>query len=266
MNAFTVDFEDWYQGIGIPLEQWGQYEKRIHIGHEKLLNLFSKYKIKATYFLLGKAIEDHPKLIREIIDEGHEIACHTFTHPFLFEISKDEFQKELDLCFSAIEEFGVKYTGFRAPYFSIDRRSLWVLDVLENYFEYDASIYPGDNLRTGIPNFNPKIAKLEGKNLIEAPVSTVRVLKWKAALGGAYFRILPNCYFHQKFKIFAKGQPVIFYIHPWELDPNHPKLPYLRKRIRIPHYFNLSATEKKLERLLKRFPFQQLLKTIKESK
>ena len=266
MNAFTVDFEDWYQGIGIPYEQWNKYEKRIHIGHEKLLKLFSKYKIKATYFLLGKTIEDHPKLIQEIIDQGHEIGCHTFTHPFLYEISKGQFQKELDLCFSAIKEFGIRYVGFRAPYFSIDHRSLWVLDVLENYFKYDASIYPGDNLRTGIPGFNPKIAPLEGKKLIEVPVSVMRILKWQAAFGGAYFRILPSCYFHYKFKSFSEEQPAIFYIHPWELDPNHPKLSSLHRRIRIPHYYNLSTTEKKLEKLLERFPFQELSKTVENTK
>ena len=91
--AFTIDFEDWYQGIDLPFANWKNLEKRLHIGHYKLLELFQKANVKATYFLLGKTIEDHPQMISEIINEGHEIGCHTYSHPFIYKISPDEFRK-----------------------------------------------------------------------------------------------------------------------------------------------------------------------------
>src|SRR6187551_2695528 len=128
--AFTVDFEDWYQGIDLPLDKWDSIERRLHIGHYKLLELFKKFNVKATYFLLGKTIEDHPQLIREIINEGHEIGCHTYSHPFIYKISPEELRKELIKCKELLGQFGISYTGFRAPYFSIDSRSFWALDII----------------------------------------------------------------------------------------------------------------------------------------
>ncbi len=96
--CFTVDMEDWYQGIGLPIEQWPQFEKRIKIGHDKLLNLLSRHKVKATYFILGKVIEEFPELMQQIKNEGHELACHTYSHPFLYQITPEEFRIEIKKC------------------------------------------------------------------------------------------------------------------------------------------------------------------------
>jgi len=252
---FTVDMEDWYQGIGKPLQEWGQYEKRIKVGHYKLLNLLSKHKVTATYFLLGKVIEEFPELITEIKNEGHELGCHTYSHPFLFNISKDEFRAEIKKCKELIRPFQDGYKSFRAPYFSIDQRNLWALDVLkEEGFENDSSIFPGDTKRTGIKGFKKEVHQLEN-GLKEFPISTFKVTKLDFAVGGAYFRILPYQYFKKKVKTILKERPAVFYIHPWELDKDQPYVKGLGRRIQYTHYFNLKNTERKLEKLVSEFEF-----------
>lgn len=265
-NAFTVDLEDWYQGIGLEASEWHNYEKRIRVGHDKLLNLFSKKKIKATYFILGKLIEDHPEIIKEIISEGHEIGCHTYSHQALYTMQPDDFRKEIQLCNDLIKQFDTKYIGFRAPYFSIDQRSWWSLDILkEQGFLYDSSIYPGDNKRTGMPGYPAHIHQLEN-SLWEAPISTFKILNFDPGLGGAYFRILPYSVFRHKMREINKNRPGIFYIHPWELDPEHPYVKGLSKRIQYTHYYNLKSTEKKIEKLLGDFDFAPLINIIKNTK
>jgi polysaccharide deacetylase family protein (PEP-CTERM system associated) len=251
--AFTVDFEDWYQGIDLPTEQWGSIEKRLHIGHYKLLELFQRYNVKATYFLLGKTIEDHPKFIDEIIKEGHEIGCHTYSHPFLFRITPEKFREELRRCKQLINQFGITYTGFRAPYFSIDERSFWALDIIrEEGFVYDSSIFPGDAKRTGMPGFNPKIHELKN-GLTEFPMSTVKIGGLDFGVGGGYFRLLPYNYFKRKLERILAYRSCIFYVHPWELDIDQPKISGIPRRIKFTHYVNLQSTEKKIIQLLSDF-------------
>jgi polysaccharide deacetylase family protein (PEP-CTERM system associated) len=256
-NALTVDLEDWFQGINLPYETWNQYECRINIGVDKILELLQKHKTHATFFTLGKVIEEHPDLIKNIIKEGHEIGCHTYSHPALYNITAEMFDLELTKCELALSKIAdKKFIGFRAPYFSIDKRSLWALDILKKHgYLYDSSIYPGDNLRTGIPGYQKNPHTLEN-GLIEIPMTTIKVTKFDCGLGGAYFRILPYAYFKKKLSQLNKdGIHGNFYIHPWELDPLHPKLNSLPKRIRLPHYFNLKATYKKLDTLLNDFEF-----------
>ncbi len=265
-NAFTVDLEDWYQGIGLDISEWNKHEKRIRVGHDKLLKLFSKKKVKATYFILGKIMEEHPDIIKEIISEGHEIGCHTYQHKAIYNMTPEDFKKEMQQCNELIKTFNTSYTGFRAPFFSIDRRNLWALDILkEEGFRYDSSIYPGDNKRTGIPGYPVNIHKLEN-NLWEAPISTFKILTFDPGLGGAYFRILPYPLFRHKMRQINKSRPGIFYIHPWELDPDHPYIPGLSKRIQYTHYYNLKSTEIKIEKLLNDFDFVPLIDIIENVK
>jgi polysaccharide deacetylase family protein (PEP-CTERM system associated) len=256
-NAFTIDLEDWYQGIGLPINQWETLEKRLEVGTYKILTLLEKHKTNATFFVVGKILEEYPQVIKDIIKAGHEIACHTYTHPFLYNITPLQFQSEIIKCNKLLEEnFNIKNEGFRAPFFSVDNRSLWALDILkEQGYIYDSSIYPGDNKRTGIVGYKKEIHTLEN-GLIEIPLSTFKVHKFDVGLGGAYFRILPYFYFKKKFKqINDAGRPGIFYIHPWELDPKHPYIGSLPSRIKYPHYFNLSTTHNKIKRLLNDFEF-----------
>lgn len=253
--CFTVDLEDWYQGIGLSLEQWPLFEKRVKIGHDKLLNLLSRHKVKATYFLLGKVVEEFPELVDEIKKEGHELACHTYSHPFLYRIGPEEFRSELKKCKELIAPFQNGFGGFRAPYFSIDNRNLWTLDVLkEEGFIYDSSIFPGSTVRTGIQGFR-KDPHVLPNGLREFPISNFKVAKFDFGVGGAYFRILPYRYFRLRLKKLLRERPAVFYIHPWELDPEHPHLTGLAKRIQYTHYANLRSTEKKLDNLLSDFEF-----------
>ena len=263
-NAFTVDLEDWYQGIMLPIEEWHKYEKRLYIGTDRLLKLLKNAGVKATFFILAKIIEDHPEIIRQIIDEGHEIGCHTYTHIPLFEMNAVSFETEIKKCNLLLaDHYGIHYKGFRAPFFSIDHRSLWAMDVLKrNGYEYDSSIYPGDNKRTGIVGYRKDIHELDNK-LIEAPLTTFKVLKFDVGLGGAYFRLLPYSYFRKKLLDLNKQHiNGIFYIHPWELDPAHPYLKQLPPRLKYPHYLNLKSTESKIKRLLSDFEFVSLSEII----
>jgi len=252
---FTVDMEDWYQGIGLPPEQWNGFEKRIRVGHDKLLNLLAKHNVKATYFILGKVIEEFPELVKEVQDEGHELACHTYSHPFLYQITPEAFRTELRRCKELIAPFQNGYDGFRAPYFSIDTRNLWALDILkEEGFTYDSSIFPGSTVRTGIKGFG-KDRQVLNNGLKEYPISNFKVTRFDFGVGGAYFRILPYRYFRSKVRNLLKQRPAVFYIHPWELDPGHPHLKGLSRRIQYTHYFNLKNTEKRIDRLLSDFDF-----------
>ncbi len=267
LNAFTVDLEDWYQGVGIPVSEWHRYEKRLLIGHERLLNLLTKHKVKATFFVLGKVIEEYPHVIKELINEGHEIGCHTYSHTELFYLTPELFEKELQQCNDLLKPFGKSYEGFRAPYFSIDNRSLWALDVLKkNNYKYDASIYPGDSKRTGIFGYRKDIHHLKDVDLWEAPITTFKLLNFDFALGGAYFRILPYGIFTNRLKQLNKSIPGIFYVHPWELDEKHPYLSSLSNRRKLPHYYNLHKTGSRIEKLLQDFEFCTLQKLIDKSK
>ena len=267
MNAFTVDLEDWYHGIGLPLREWPKYEKRLSKGFDRLLELLDRSHVRATFYVLGKVIEEHPAIIRQLISGGHEIGCHSYSHTELFKLNRLQFRDELEKCESLIAPFGVRYQGFRAPYFSIDRNSWWAIDELYKFnYTYDSSIYPGDNKRTGITGFRKDIHQLEDSKLWEAPMTTFRFFGFDVATGGAYFRILPYMIFSARLKAINKTGPGIFYIHPWELDDTHPYLSFLETRRRIPHYFNLSKTYAKLERLLGDFqfcPLNELIPTIK---
>jgi len=254
-NFFSVDLEDWYQGLGLPVNSWHLYEKRLERGTNALLELLQKHNTRATFFVLGKAMEEHGDLIRTVMAEGHEIGCHSYSHPFLPEINQEEFEKELTVCDRLASKHGVTFKGFRAPYFSVDYRSLWVLDSLKKFnYSYDSSIFPGDTKRTGIADANPNINTLENA-IVEIPITKFEVAKFDAGTGGAYFRILPYWYFKQKLKASEKTRPVNFYTHPWELDPSHPYLNNLSKRIQYTHYFDLKSTRDKLDRLLSDFEF-----------
>jgi polysaccharide deacetylase family protein (PEP-CTERM system associated) len=266
LNAFTVDLEDWYQGVGIPAADWNRYEKRLNIGFEVLMNLLNKKNVKATFFVLGNVIEEYPETIRQLINEGHEIACHSYSHTELFYLDAGLFEKEILRCIELLKPFGKNYAGFRAPYFSIDNRSWWALDILKkNHFYYDASIYPGDSKRTGIVGYRKDIHYIETAALWEAPVSTFKFLTFDFALGGAFFRILPYKIFAEKLKKINLTRPGIFYMHPWELDETHPHLSFLSLRRKIPHYWNLTKTRKRMERLLDDFEFCTLEELIRKN-
>jgi polysaccharide deacetylase family protein (PEP-CTERM system associated) len=259
-NALTIDFEDWYQGLEIPPAQWSGFEDRIELSGRRILSVLAEFDAKATFFVLGHVADSHPELVREIAAQGHEIGTHGQSHTLVYELTPEAFRAEIRGSVDVLEALGGQpVTGFRAPFFSITKDSLWALDVLiEEGLRYDSSIFPVNNYRYGIPGSQQwpyVIARPAGK-LAEFPVSTWSRAKLKIPVaGGAYFRIYPYAFTRAAFRsINAQGRPVTFYLHPWEVDPDHPRVP-LPRRIGILHYWNLRATEGRLRRLLADFRF-----------
>jgi polysaccharide deacetylase family protein (PEP-CTERM system associated) len=264
--VFSVDVEDWYQGIEIPMEQWDRFECRIEDSMETLLELMARYDVTATCFVLGKVAEEHPDLIRRIHAAGHEIATHGYSHRKVYDLSPDRFRQELRRSVALLQDLtGERVLGHRAPYFSVTDDSLWALDILRaEGILYDSSIHPVLNYRYGIPNADrqPSVIRSEsGEQMLEVPVATYPLPDPLPDAnvpcgGGAYFRIYP--YRVQRWllrKLQKRGEHVGLYVHPWEVDPEQPRveLPF---RVRAPHYWNLDSTLTKLKRLFQDFTFR----------
>ena len=260
VNALTIDWEDWYQGLEIPPERWDGYDDRLALATHRTLEAFAQASVRATFFVLGWAADRHPELVREIAAHGHEIATHGWSHTLIYTQPPEVFRAEIERAVKSLEDLvGAKVVGHRAPFFSITKRSLWALDILaELGIEYDSSIYPVYNYRYGIedaPRWPHTIAR-EAATLTEFPITTWKVLgKNLPIAGGAYFRIYPYVVTRLGFRSINKsGHPAVFYLHPWELDPEHPRIE-LPRRIAATHYVNLGSTAGKLKRLLKDFAF-----------
>lgn len=262
-NAFSIDFEDWYQGLEIPMPQWGAFERRISAVTERLLAILDGAGVRSTFFVLGRLAEEHPDVVRRLADEGHEIATHGYSHTLIYRQDPATFREEMRRAIGIVEDLtGRKVKGHRAPFFSITRESLWALDVLaDEGIEYDSSIFPVRNYRYGIVSAElwPHNLEVDGHELIEAPLSVWRLGRLNVPVGGgAYFRIFPYEVTRRALRaIEAEGRPIVFYLHPWELDPDHPRID-LPRRIAATHYFNLRSTEAKLKRLLRDFEFAPL--------
>jgi polysaccharide deacetylase family protein (PEP-CTERM system associated) len=266
-NALTIDFEDWYQGLEIPYSKWDGFEDRIEAAGDRLLKILDETGTKATFFMLGYVAEKHPDIVKRIEAEGHEIGTHGFSHSLIYNQAPELFKTELTRAIRFLEELtGKKVLGHRAPFFSITTDSLWALDILgELGIRYDSSIFPVLNYRYGIadaPRF-PYTIKRDKFEFVEFPISTLKLPGFTMPIsGGAYFRIYPYQVTKQAIKsVNRSGQPVTFYLHPWELDPDHPRIDVPR-RIAMTHYFNLGATERRLKKLLRDFklaPMKEVL-------
>jgi len=260
INALTIDFEDWYQGLEIPMARWGGFEDRMERAGRRLLELLDAAQVRGTFFVLGAVAERHPHLVHEIAAGGHEVATHGHSHELVYRQRPQVFRDELRRSIGVLEDLcQAKVLGYRAPFFSITNESRWALDVLaEEGIRYDSSIFPTRNPRYGIvgaPRWPHQIATTGGE-LQEFPISTWEVRGRRLPIaGGAYFRIWPYRITNRAFSaINREGRPAVFYIHPWEVDPDHPRID-LPRRVGLTHYVNLKATEQRLERLLRDFAF-----------
>jgi len=265
LNAFTVDFEDWYQGLEIhKIDTWHKFESRIERNCSKILDLLKAHDTRATFFVLGYLAEKHPHLIRSIHELGHEIGSHGYSHTQISRLAPDEFEKEItrtnDAIFKAI---GKRPIGFRAPIFSIIEESHWALDVLARHgFRYDSSIYPTFNYRYGMvkaDRFRRELTTESNRRIAEIPVATGKFLNVNLPVGGgAYFRVWPYAITRWAFKTLNKqGRPAVFYMHPWEIDPGQPRIE-LPRRLSLTHYYRLASTQEKLHRLLSQFRFSTM--------
>jgi polysaccharide deacetylase family protein (PEP-CTERM system associated) len=265
LNAMSVDVEDYFQVSAfdavVPRNAWERFESRVEANTDRLLRLFDECGVKATFFVLGWVADRHPALVSRIAAAGHEIASHGYGHRLIYEQSPDDFREDVRRAKAVLEDAsGMKVLGYRAPSFSVTRRSLWALDVLlgEGY-HYDASIFPVHHDRYGIPDAPREIHRIvrDGGALLEVPPSTVRLLGANLPVaGGGYFRLLP--FWWTRWGIDrvnrVERRPVVFYLHPWEVDPDQPRL-RASALSRFRHYRNLDETEPRLRALCRRFSF-----------
>lgn len=265
LNAFTVDFEDWYQGLEIyKVDTWHSFESRIEGYCHEFLEILDRHDTKATFFVLGYVAEKYPELIRLIYDAGHEIGSHGYGHGQIFKTTREEFTREIVRTDDAITSItGKKPVGFRAPIFSITSESLWALDVLASYgYKYDSSIFPVFNYRYGVvksDRFRHTISTVNGRQIEEIPVATGKFMGVNLPVGGgAYFRIWPYTVTRWGMRQMNRlGAPAVFYVHPWEIDPHQPRI-RMPGRIGLTHYHRLGSTKKKLEMLFSDFQFASM--------
>ena len=264
-NAFTVDFEDWYHGIELPYSDWHKYERRIEKGFYPVFDALQKHKIKGTFFTLGWVAKEYPKLIKELAAAGHELGSHGYSHEKVYNLTHQQFRKEVRDTKNIIEDLtSQKVTTYRAPFFSITHKSLWALEILaEEGYTIDCSISPIKTWRYGIASCPDEIFKIKEANIIEFPVSTFSYLRKRWAIGGAYFRLLPYSFTGNGIKRRNKvGKYTMFYIHPWEYDPTHPKIKMERKA-KFTHYTRLINTLPGTEKLLSHFKFGTVTEVVK---
>jgi polysaccharide deacetylase family protein (PEP-CTERM system associated) len=260
-NALSVDVEDWFQ-VGafekvIARAAWETIPGRVERNTDHVLALFDRAGVKATFFTLGWVAVRHPALIRRIAEAGHEIASHGWDHRRVFNMDEAGFRADLDRAHKAIEDAaGLSPAGYRAPSFSIDARTPWAHPVLaERGYAYSSSVAPIHHDHYGWRD-SPRFAwrPVAGADLIELPVTTVSLAGRRfAAGGGGFFRLMPYRFSSWAIRRVNDGEdrPAIFYFHPWEVDPDQPRVQDASARSKIRHYTNLDVMEPKLLKLLR---------------
>jgi polysaccharide deacetylase family protein (PEP-CTERM system associated) len=274
-DGLSVDLEDYYHveafAEQISRSKWSTMPSRVRQNTERTLALLDRNCCRATFFVLGWVAQREPGLIREVADAGHEIACHSHLHRRVTTLTPAEFREDLRRSRDVIENSsGREIVGYRAPTFSVSRKSLWSLEVLaDEHFKYDSSIFPIHHDLYGIPDASRWAHRRQlpnGQSIWEIPPSTVRFGKTNFPVaGGGYLRLLPLCFTRWAIRKIhdADGQPVIVYFHPWELDPGQPRLKAGWKS-RLRHYTGLAKTEGRLEEILSHGSFRPLIDLVRQ--
>ncbi len=268
-NGLTVDLEDWFHGLTSTNRQpnlWPKLESRVVANTERLLDLLGAANVRATFFVLGKVAEQYPDLVRRVAAAGHEIGVHGHWHYMVDRLMPDAFAKEIDRALACLTPLvRGPLIGHRAPYFSINHRSLWALDLLaEQGFHYDSSFFPAHNTLYGYPKAPRFPHRLGGdKGMVEFPVSTVRLFGMNLPIaGGIYLRALPYWFIKWSInRLHREGQPAIMYLHPYDLDTEQ-LVPVATPREWFVRYCNRGGLSGKLRRLLRDFRFAPLREMI----
>lgn len=266
-NAMTVDVEDYFQVAVfekcIRREDWPRWPVRVEGNTRRVLELFQRHDVHATFFVLGWVAERFPSLVRDISAAGHEVASHGFGHERLTNISRTAFRDGIVRTKHLLEDLsGALVAGYRAPSYSIGPTTLWAYDELrEAGYRYSSSIVPIRHDLYGMPAA-PRFAFLaEGSGLLEIPVTTARLWgrNWPCG-GGGYFRLLPYALFKSGLRRVNQQEerPGVFYFHPWEVDPQQPRVPGVTLKNRVRHYLNLTRTAPRIERLVRDFRFDRM--------
>lgn len=271
VHALSFDVEEHFQVAAFWSEErrsnWDGYESRVEQNVDKILGLLSFYGIHATFFVLGWVARRHPSVVKAILCQGHEIASHGFGHEMITLQQPDQFREDVRRSKGILEDMtGTSVHGYRAPSFTITPQTQWALRILvEEGYLYDSSIFPVRHDRYGMPGAKPYCHRIdtEAGSLWEVPPSTLKVGPIRVPIaGGGYFRLYPYPVLRRLLNLAAaEGHPLIMYLHPWELDPDQPRMPgSLLSRFR--HYLNLRKTEARLRQLLVDFRFATIRKAV----
>lgn len=273
-NAMTVDVEDYFQVAAfedcIRREDWSRWPLRVEGNTRRVLDLFGRHGVRATFFVLGWVAERFPALVRDIAAAGHEVASHGFGHERLTNISRGEFRDGITRTKHLLEDIsGNAVQGYRAPSYSIGAATLWAHDELrEAGYRYSSSVVPIRHDLYGMPAAPRFAFYAQDSGLLEIPVTTVHFAgrNWPCG-GGGYFRLLPYALFRRGLKRVNRreGCSGVFYFHPWEVDPGQPRVPGASLKNRVRHYLNLARTESRLERLMRDFRFDRMDRVFIES-
>jgi len=266
INALTIDVEDYFQVSAfsphIARTEWDQRECRVERNMDRILGLLARHQTQATFFTLGWIAERYPQLVRRIVDEGHELASHGHGHQRASDLSRDEFRDDVTRAKALLEDIGGQAVwGYRAPSFSIGDANLWALDVLQEAgYRYSSSIYPVRHDHYGSPDA-PRFAHQVRPGLMEVPPTTLRLFSRNLpSSGGGYFRLFPYALSRWMLRQVNQrdGESAIFYMHPWEIDPQQPRIPGVSLKTRFRHYVNIDRTEQRLDRLLSDFAWGRM--------
>lgn len=273
LNALSIDVEDYFQVTAferiVKRSEWGGYPLRVDANTRRILDILDEQCCKGTFFVLGWVAERLPDLVREIQRRGHEIACHGYGHELVYRTGAGKFRADIRKAKAILEDIiGEPISGYRAPSYSITAESMWALDILsEEGFVYDSSIFPIHHDIYGVPDAPrfPHIIHTQSGDIIEFPLTTFplnfpgRVYRLPIA-GGGYLRLLPAPLLRKGIEKInqQEQQPTVLYFHPWEIDPDQPRISAgFRSRLR--HYLNLHRTEKKVAYLLKSLRFGTMI-------
>ncbi len=261
-NALSFDVEDYFQVSAfekmIDRNDWESLEHRVEANTERLLSILSDSGVKATFFVLGWVAERYPRVVRQMIAEGHELASHGYGHQRVRDLSAEQFRQDLVRAKGILEDVGGReILGYRAPSYSIGKENLWALEVLaETGHSYSSSIYPVRHDHYGFPEAPRFAFRDEQTGLIEIPITTVKLLfRSRPAGGGGFFRFYPYALTRWMIERVneSDAQSTVFYLHPWELDAGQPRQTNISLKTRFRHYLNLDKTEGRLKRLLTDF-------------
>lgn len=268
INGLSVDVEDWFQvgafeGV-IDRQNWDGLTDRVERNCDLILQMFADADVKATFFTLGWVAQRHGELMRRIVDAGHELASHGWDHERVFRFDKASFAADLERSRKVLEDTsGQRITGYRAPSFSIDSRTPWAyMALVEQGFEYSSSVAPITHDHYGwreAPRFAFK--PLPWSDLVEIPVTTAHFAGRRlAAGGGGFFRVLPYAFSRWAIRQVntVDQRPAVFYFHPWEIDPNQPRVSNASLKSRVRHYTNLNAMADKLQQLIQDFAWGRM--------
>jgi polysaccharide deacetylase family protein (PEP-CTERM system associated) len=267
-NGLSVDVEDWFQ-VGafenvIDRGDWDSLSLRVEDNVLRILDLFDAAEVKATFFTLGWVAQRNGSLMRRIVERGHELASHGYDHARVFNFDRKQFAGDIKLARMILEDAaGVPITGYRAPSFSIDGRTPWAyMELSEQGYAYSSSVAPVTHDHYGWPEA-PRFAfkPLPWSDLIEIPVTTA-ILGGKrvAAGGGGFFRVLPYAFSRWAIRQVNRREqrPAVFYFHPWEIDPDQPRVGHAPMRSKLRHYTNLDKMAEKLSELVHEFAWGRM--------